>query len=61
MKLIRFVLKDDEQAALSKLAEHEKRRIEAQACLIIRRELERLGLLEPVIAKPQPEQAVNHG
>lgn len=36
-----------EYAALSKLAQQERRDPRAQAAFIIRRELERLGLLDP--------------
>ena len=42
-------LNDSERVALFKLARHERRDPRDQAALIIRRELERLGLIEPEI------------
>jgi hypothetical protein len=42
---IRIVLSKDELQALKKLAWRERRRVGAQAALIVRRELERTGLL----------------
>ncbi len=43
--MVKIALSKDEQLALEKLAWSERRRVNQQAALIIRRELERLGLL----------------
>lgn len=52
MPRITIVLKDDEKQALCTLAESEFRDPRAQAALIIRREIERQGLIKPVSAAP---------
>jgi hypothetical protein len=52
MPRITIVLKDDEKQALCALAENEFRDPRAQAALIIRREIERQGLIKPVSAAP---------
>jgi hypothetical protein len=58
---IMITLRSDESEALGVLAEKERRDPRAQAALLIRRELERVGLLQPlspiqtVEASPRPE------
>jgi hypothetical protein len=52
-KLIIY-LRDEEFSALSNLAQREYRVTKAQASLIIRTELERLGLLRQIEEPPQP-------
>ena len=52
-KLIIY-LREDEFSALSNLAQREYRVTKAQASLIIRTELERLGLLAPKAELPKP-------
>lgn len=42
---VRIILSRDELQALEKFAWHERRRVGVQAALIVRRELERVGLL----------------
>jgi hypothetical protein len=49
---IRINLSKDELQALEKLAWRERRRVETQAALIVRRELERAGLLPAVVPTP---------
>ncbi|MBT4182442.1 MAG: hypothetical protein HOE06_06175 [Candidatus Thioglobus sp.] len=56
-KIIVF-LREQEHAALYRLAEKEYRQPKAQAALIIRRELERLGALE---AAPETERVCEEG
>ena len=46
-----------ERAALFKLARHERRDPRDQAALIVRRELERLGLIEPEMKHADETQA----
>ncbi len=56
-----IALNDDERRALSQCAKHERREIRQQAAVIIRRELERRGLL-PADDTPdaRPAQEVHH-
>lgn len=49
-------LRDQDMAALNDLAQREYRAPKAQAALIIRRELERLGLIEIAPANRQVKQ-----
>jgi hypothetical protein len=60
--LIRVNLDPTEREALRRLAVAERRREEAQAALIIRRELERRGLLpaDAPAAQPQAAEGVAH-
>jgi hypothetical protein len=51
MKRLTLTLRDDEKTALRLLAERERRDTRDQAALIIRRELEREGFLQPVTAQ----------
>jgi hypothetical protein len=48
MKRLTITLMQDERTALWELAQRERRDMRDQAALIIRRELEREGLLQPV-------------
>ena len=48
MTRITITLQSDETEALGVLAEQERRDPRAQAALLIRRELERFGLLQPL-------------
>lgn len=48
MRRMTVSLQQDERDALIVLAEHERRDPRAQAAMLIRRELERRGLLPPV-------------
>jgi hypothetical protein len=50
-------LTECERSALSRLARHERRDPRDQAALIIRRELERLGLIEPEVKHDEPQTA----
>lgn len=50
-------LEKDEKVALLQLAKSEKRKARHQAALLIRRELERLGMLEPDRPAPASGQA----
>ena len=50
-------LEIEERAALTKLAKSQKREERRQAAYIIRRELEKLNLLEPQIEPDHPAQA----
>ena len=54
MPVMKFVLRDNEHTALQTLAEKEMRDPRAQAVIIIRRELQRNGLL-PQIYDPAAE------
>ena len=54
MAKVIIYLRDNESAALNDLAQREYRAPKAQAALIIRQELERLGMIE---ALPASEQA----
>ena len=47
----------DEQAALRQLAHIERRNARAQAAMLIRRELERAGLLPADLSQPQSKRA----
>lgn len=66
MTFLRVHLREDERQALLKLAQAERRDLAPQAAVIIRRELERTGLLAPTeqstsaTAQPTP-QAAQHG
>lgn len=51
MTRIIVTLHGNERKALGELSESERRDVRAQAAMIIRRELERLGYMSP----PQPE------
>lgn len=68
---VRIILSKDELQALEKLAWHERRRVGVQAALIIRRELERVGMLPtnsptpadrptPITAQAQGGDHVDH-
>lgn len=50
---VMITLLDDESKALRRLAELEHREPRAQASLLIRRELERLGLVKPDDEQPR--------
>ena len=52
MAALKVYLRDDERQALLKLAQAERRDLAPQAALLIRRELERAGLLP--IEQPTP-------
>lgn len=54
---INIKLKDGERAALYKLAERERRDIRDQAAYIVRRELERLGFMEPEVTYDETQTA----
>ena len=56
MAKVIIYLRDNESAALNDLAQREYRANKAQAALIIRQELERLGMIE---ALPSNEQTAN--
>ena len=56
MAKVIIYLRDNESAALNDLAQREYRAPKAQAALIIRQELERLGMIETL---PPNEQIVN--
>lgn len=58
MSWIAITLQDDEKSALRKLAECEKRDPRAQAALLIRLQLEKLGLLQSPTIPPKTE-AIN--
>ena len=58
MAKIIVYLREQEHAALYRLAEKEYRQPKAQAALIIRRELERLGVLE---VAPETERVCEEG
>jgi hypothetical protein len=61
MPILNVVLQQTERDALSELAKRERRNVKAQAAVIIRRELERAGLLPtattPAAAQPITTQA----
>ena len=56
MAKVIIYLRDNESAALHDLAQREYRAPKAQAALIIRQELERLGMIETL---PSNEQTTN--
>ena len=58
MAKIIVYLREQDRAALDRLAEKEYRQPKAQAALIIRRELERLGILE---VTPESERVCEEG
>ena len=58
MAKIIVYLREQDRAALDRLAEKEYRQPKAQAALIIRRELERLGILE---VTPEPSRLCEEG
>ena len=61
MAKVIIYLKDCELAALNSLAQREYRALKAQAALIIRNELERLGLIpreHPTHQTEDPEQSI---
>jgi hypothetical protein len=49
---ITVILKLNEKAALSKLANHERRDLRQQAAYLVRESLERLGWLQPTPPTP---------
>jgi len=53
MAKVIIYLRDNESAALNNLAQREYRAPKAQAALIIRQELERLGMIEAMPANEQ--------
>ena len=53
MSWIAVTLQDDEKIALRVLAEREKRDARQQASLLIRQQLEKLGLLQPTPTKTE--------
>ncbi len=55
MTWIAVTLQDEEKTALRELARREKREAKQQAALLIRQQLERLGLLPPT-----PKQEAAH-
>jgi hypothetical protein len=57
MKRLTITLMQDERTALWELAQRERREPRDQAALIIRRELEREGLLQPVNTSAQAQGA----
>jgi len=58
MAKVIIYLRDNESAALNDLAQREYRAPKAQAALIIRKELERLGMIP---AEPETAQSVVSG
>jgi len=64
MPTLNVVLQQTERDALSELAKRERRNVKAQAAVIIRRELERAGLLpteaQPMTAQPTTAQGAQH-
>ena len=52
-RIIGVYLDSEERAALSQLAERERRKMREQAAVIIRRELERAGLLTDEVQQVQ--------
>ena len=56
-RLIYIPLMPDEQEAVARLAQIEKRSPRDQAAFIIRQQLEHLGFLQPVPTIPQKESA----
>jgi hypothetical protein len=60
MARVTIRLETQERDALWELAQRERRDMRDQAALIIRHELEREGLLQPVTST-QAAQAVQHG
>jgi len=61
MAKVIIYLRDHESAALNDLAQREYRAPKAQAALIIRKELERLGLIPGESETAQPVLSGNNG
>jgi len=60
MSLITVPLRDEEKRALIRLASQERRHPREQAAFLLRRELERRGLLQPERPETQEPQGVRH-
>ncbi len=59
MARVVLYLREQEMNALQALAQREYRALKAQAALIIRKELERLGLLEAAIESTETPEALH--
>ncbi len=59
MARVILYLREQEMSALQALAQREYRALKAQAALIIRKELERLGMLEGTDASPEAGEALH--
>ncbi len=59
MARVIFYLREQEMNALQALAQREYRALKAQAALIIRKELERLGMLEATDETPEAREALH--
>lgn len=60
MSLITVPLRDEEKQALIRLAGQERRHPREQAAFLLRRELERRGLLEPERPEAREAQEARH-